>query len=662
MPCHTATKGPDMTRPRGLMAALTAAAIIATGVGLAVTDVQRHRSEVRTQVGAGAQLHADTFAAELTGLSRESRTLAGASRDDGFDAATREVVDRHPGVLGAVVMDDFVFERVTLPGLSPVMTALLPVREGDHLPVDDLGVPLDVALRAVLEEGELRLVGPLGGEDLPFELTLTIDRAPRSPGRPDDRLLLLLLDLDEVLSVLDDVDTPVPLDTAIRIDGGLDGVEGIMPQVVRGDATRFDDDGAVGATAHVAGVTIEAAAVPVAGWPRTSPATPLILLPTLLGAALGSLVVERRRTERVRLRELVESATADLRRARAREKATIDHSPGGLLDVHGTTVMTVNPAGAALLGRPADEVVGASLDELVPSVAVHELDGAGREVTLDGRVLHVRSSVVATGLPDDEDRRVVTLHDVTAERRSAQVLLRYTRRLEQLNAQYDELEAVRDDFVAKVSHEIRTPLTVIAGVAQLLHRDDVAALRRDELLEALDRQLARLTDQVDGLLHLAEAARPVVGVAQDTDLAEVADDLVAHLGLECTITGTATARVAPSGAERVLRVLLTNAVKYGGDPIEVRLHTDTEQAYCEVRDHGPGLNGSRHDAFAPFVQGTSGDRRTSQGLGVGLAVARSLARAAGGDLHLVSPARPTVFRLSLPLAGTARPVEDSAAR
>lgn len=633
--------------PHRWAAAATAAVVLAAGVGLVVVDALRHRSGSVAETTQRLQATANAIADELTDVARESRTLAVASRGDGFQDAVTTAAANDPAILGAVVLDGFRFTHAAFPPDAGLLGEIITASTNQELDLDGMDDAVAEPLRAILELGELRLAGPLEivSSPIPVRVTMLADRAPLVDGIPDERILLVLVDADVVASTPVPGGTDLALRTSVRFDGGLDDLaEELTPSVVRGDPALFDD-GAVASTG-VAGVAVEVAGLPASGWPMASPATPLILLPTLAGAVLAFLVVDRRRTERLRLEHRVAAATSDLQHARARERATIDHSPDGLLDVDDDVVVSVNAAGCALLGRPPADVVGQPLADLLGAADV--LDQPASEVRVGERLLQVRSSAVPSGLRADVGRRVVTLHDVTADRRSAELLLRYTQKLEQVNAQHDELEAVRSDLLAKVSHELRTPLTVIGGVAELLRRPE-AAERQGELLDAMTRQLARLTEQVEGLLEVAEGPGHHDLEVADTDLADVARAVTAGLDVTCVVSGTGIARISGAAATRILRALVTNAITYGAPPIDVTIGTCDGEVVCDVLDVGAGVPVGT-DPFAPFAQGTSGDRRTAQGLGMGLPMARGLAHTFGGELELVSENGPTVFRLRLPSA------------
>lgn len=638
-----------MGAPRRGAAIVAAAAILAAGTGLAVIESARHRASVQAQVEE--TVHQGTLAlqAELTQLSRQSRTLAAASRGEQFVGTTAAIMAEDDRILGALLIEAGRVVRLALPGPTGLLLRFAGIEEGMELYGDDVDPSIEAALDAVLDDGELRMAGPLGQEGIPVTLGLLADRAPAVDNVPDERVLVTLLQFDRMLApveALADPDAARPLTVGLKVDGGVDG-GGIAPSLVRGTSDLWDDG--VVADASTAGILWQVAARPAAGWPTSSPASLAIMLPTAFGAALAGLQMRRRASETERMHHRVAEATADLAASRAREKAAIDHSPDGLVDVVDGRVHAANPAAHRILDTGEGHLVGASIGSILPRIPPASDQPVSWEVMLHGRVVQVRSSPL---LADDQttSRRIIVLHDATDERASADLLVRYTDKLEQVNAELARVEQVRADLVAKVSHEIRTPMTVIRGVVQLAREGALSTPKGPELLEALERQVLRLTEQIDGLLSLSENTAAGEGQVVDVDLAAATRLVVEELGLPCAVWGEASAQAVPDHVARILRALFSNAVKYGGAPVRVHLRVEGGQAHVDVQDHGPGLDDSGGDPFDPFVQGSVGDRRTAMGLGIGLPVARRLARAAGGDLAVASRRDPTVLRLTLPTA------------
>jgi signal transduction histidine kinase len=231
-----------------------------------------------------------------------------------------------------------------------------------------------------------------------------------------------------------------------------------------------------------------------------------------------------------------------------------------------------------------------------------------------------------------------------------------------------EADRLKADFVATVSHELRSPLTTIVGVFGIMRvrRDRVTAKERDELVmmgihqsERLHRMIEQLLEaarfeQADGVASL-EAARVELD-AGDLVRQAGAEARARHAGRRIAIetNGALPVRVAQDAVVQVLGNLLDNACKYSPDGEPVRLSGDREgaEAVLVVEDAGPGIpEAERQRIFDRFTQLERGQRRSGGGVGLGLYIARQLARSQDGDLLVVDPAsgRGARFELHLPL-------------
>jgi signal transduction histidine kinase len=111
--------------------------------------------------------------------------------------------------------------------------------------------------------------------------------------------------------------------------------------------------------------------------------------------------------------------------------------------------------------------------------------------------------------------------------------------------------------------------------------------------------------------------------------------------------------------QQVIRNLLENARKYGGDQVLVEGLTHGEQYVLVVSDNGPGVpDGATNTIFEHFEQISKGDSRSSSGIGLGLPIARSLARAMGGDVWY-ERRFPTGSRFCFSLPADALVVEEA---
>lgn len=183
------------------------------------------------------------------------------------------------------------------------------------------------------------------------------------------------------------------------------------------------------------------------------------------------------------------------------------------------------------------------------------------------------------------------------------------------------LEARREtDFTANVSHEFKTPLTGIrlaAEFAQEHASDEVTKQALKDVLEATDR-LSHLVSDVLDYGRLAD------GRSLDTQPEDVGGGVLAD--------------VNHSALRHILENLEDNAAKYApGAPTERRVRVEGEWVYLDVMDRGPGMSAEeRAKAFDRFWRADNSTSRVTGGCGLGLSIARLLARAMGGDLT-VSP-------------------------
>jgi signal transduction histidine kinase len=232
------------------------------------------------------------------------------------------------------------------------------------------------------------------------------------------------------------------------------------------------------------------------------------------------------------------------------------------------------------------------------------------------------------------------------------------------NAMTDRLAgllAARERFVADASHQLRTPLT---GV-RLRLEEARAMTDRDDAAHELDagmKEVDRLAAIVDDLLVLGTpAGADAAGAGGPIDLADAARRAAARwqpqaaaagVALEVVAEGPAAAHgLAPEDADRVLDVLVENAIRYAPRrPVQLRARS----GLLEVRDHGPGLAEGEEDAVLErFHRGSAGRAAVAEGSGLGLSIAVELVAAAGGELTLrnADEGPGTVARVVLPAGG-----------
>lgn len=213
---------------------------------------------------------------------------------------------------------------------------------------------------------------------------------------------------------------------------------------------------------------------------------------------------------------------------------------------------------------------------------------------------------------------------------------RRTRELEAAQEALVERSARRHELVARLSHELRTPVTVILGVAQTLTKGSATPEQEAELL-------GRLVSRAQDLARLVERFELTVDAAltEQVDVAEVAQ-AVATKDLRVSVAATESLPRVPLNravALRVLEELVDNALRFSpaDSPAEVRVELGLGRIEVRVVDHGDGIAANELERiFGPLEQLEHLNVRVHQGAGMGLALARTAARAMDGDVVVES--------------------------
>jgi signal transduction histidine kinase len=209
---------------------------------------------------------------------------------------------------------------------------------------------------------------------------------------------------------------------------------------------------------------------------------------------------------------------------------------------------------------------------------------------------------------------------------------------------------------AELSHELRTPLSRIVAESELLARRDRPLDERHEAYASIGRS----AEQMSAILEtLMAAARADAGLDRGrSELGAVLRGLEATWGAACRARGQVLHLAAPAEAvgvgvvaevvERILTPILDNAVRHARHAVRVTVGETDGRATITVADDGAGLAAEdRARVFEPGVRLDAADGH--DGSGLGLPLARRLARAAGGDVHATSaPGGGAAFVVALP--------------
>jgi signal transduction histidine kinase len=252
--------------------------------------------------------------------------------------------------------------------------------------------------------------------------------------------------------------------------------------------------------------------------------------------------------------------------------------------------------------------------------------------------------------------------DAERQRRLAEQEQELVRRLQ-------EADRMKADLIATVSHELRNPLTTVLGVFGILRvrRRRLSPAERDELVLMGIRQGQRLQRMIEQLLLAARFEEAERGAPLEAARVELdATELVAQAGAEARArhsgraiavetNGALPVRVAQDVVVQVLGNLIDNACKYSpdGEPVRLSGERDGDSAVLAVQDRGPGIPpADRQRIFERFTQLDRQAQRRGGGIGLGLYIARQLARSQDGELVVVDPVGDgggARFELHLPL-------------
>jgi CheY-like chemotaxis protein/two-component sensor histidine kinase len=217
-------------------------------------------------------------------------------------------------------------------------------------------------------------------------------------------------------------------------------------------------------------------------------------------------------------------------------------------------------------------------------------------------------------------------------------------------------------YLVAVSHEIRSPLNAIYGYSQLLERGDV--VKPADAARVIRRSSEHLANLVEGLLEISRVESGLIRIARETvpflplfeQLIDMFRSQAAEKGIVLNFVHEgrlpAFVRTDEKRLRQIIINLLSNAIKYTDHGFaELRIAYRSQTAIIEVIDSGVGIRAEdRETIFEPFERGGSPEALSRPGIGLGLAITRTLARIMGGELTVQSePGQGSRFTLRLML-------------
>lgn len=214
----------------------------------------------------------------------------------------------------------------------------------------------------------------------------------------------------------------------------------------------------------------------------------------------------------------------------------------------------------------------------------------------------------------------------------------------QMQARIKQQMEERTRFLAAVSHDLRTPLTRLKLRAEKIADPGL----KSDVQGDIDEMASIIDTTLD---YLRGDAQPDAACLFDLDalVHTLAEDANGN-GNRITVSGRIQpVRLQPVAIRRCLNNLLENALRYGGSAT-ISMSETADRVVIEIRDAGPGIPPEKLESvFAPFYRLDSSRSRHSGGVGLGLSIARDMARKQGGDVTLANaPGGGLVATLTLP--------------
>jgi PAS domain S-box-containing protein len=374
-------------------------------------------------------------------------------------------------------------------------------------------------------------------------------------------------------------------------------------------------------------------------------------------------------------------------RLERRFRQLLEAAPDAIVEVSADgDIVLVNRVAEEMFGYPRDELIGQSVDLLVPDAVKHRHRGY-RNSYLE----HPRTRPMGSGLELHGRRRdgslfpveislspiqtesgvhvTAVIRDVTERKRAEQEVrrlqLQYTGELEARNKEIERANRLKSEFLASMSHELRTPLHTIIGFAELLQEggDRELSEAQSRFLGHIRRDSEHLLELINDVLDLSKIEAGQLALKlENCSLAKSVSEALAAIrpgaaakGITLEERGTQDSLVHadPLRVKEMLYNLLSNAVKFTPEGGKVWVETVDEGGFARVTvgDTGIGISAEEQEnIFDKFYQVGNTTRGVREGTGLGLSITKELVQMHGGWMEVDSlPGKGSRFIFRLPL-------------
>ena len=363
--------------------------------------------------------------------------------------------------------------------------------------------------------------------------------------------------------------------------------------------------------------------------------------------------------------ESLRSTWAAVRLERDRSQSIFDGMAEGFAFIDADwTVLDINEIGADMTQFKRADVLGRSVWKLVPALVGSDVEALYR------RVQRTRVAETYERLYQGAAGRATWL-EVRVYPLSGDQLSLFFRDITQRKKIEEELNVAnrrKDEFLAMLAHELRNPLAPIRAAADLLSMAPMTEERIKKTSAVISRQVTHMTGLVDDLLDVSRVTRGLVILeSAELDAKKIVSDAVEQVRPMIEARGHRFAvHMPPESAhvvgdqKRLVQVvtnILNNAAKYTpeGGSIVLRMEVEDEQVVVSVADNGIGMSAEvAARAFDLFAQAERTSDRAQGGLGLGLALVKSLVELHQGSVTANSPGlgQGSEFVLRLPRRDT----------
>jgi signal transduction histidine kinase len=336
----------------------------------------------------------------------------------------------------------------------------------------------------------------------------------------------------------------------------------------------------------------------------------------------------------------------------------------------------INARGEQMLHRGRRELLGASARAVFSGSLPNVAEATARALAevdtfeFEAHFPELERWLEVHLIPSVDGMTVLCL-DVTERRRREEERRELLESERAARAEAERANRIKDEFLATVSHELRTPLNAILGWAQILTSERARPTDLPQGLATIKRNAQLQAQLIDDLLDVARIVNGKLRLElARTDLREVLEAAVASVrqaadarGLTLSVvTGEAPVSVQGDAArlQQVVTNLLSNSIKFTprGGSVGVHLVRMGPEVLVAVQDTGQGIEAELvPHMFERFRQADSSIRRKHGGLGLGLALVRSLVELHGGRVavHSAGLGQGATFEVRLPVLADAEP-------